>query len=59
VIDFTDDIFGGNKGHNASHGEHAETSRQYEVGGNEGNNSSHAEHVDTSWQHDVGGNGGE
>ena len=58
VIDFTDDIFGGNKGHNASYGEHAETSTQYEVGGNEGNNSSHVEHVDTSWQHDVGGNVG-
>jgi hypothetical protein len=57
-VDFIDDIFGGNKDdedHNASHGEHAETSRQHEVGGNEGNNSTHAE---TSWQHDVGGNRG-
>jgi hypothetical protein len=40
-LDFTDDIFGGNKDHNASNGEYVKTSRQHKVGGNEGNNSSH------------------
>ena len=41
-LDFTCDIFGGNEGHNASHGEYAKTSRQHEVRVNKGNNSSHA-----------------